>query len=412
MPKKAIKVADETNEKKANSVKTTKTVTASAKTTKKVATKSTSKKAIASEKKSTTTKISKEEAPKKTTEKKKVTTSSTKAKKVTEEKTSTAPKAETKKATTKKTSTASKAESKKTTTKKTSTASKVEAKKATTKKASTASKVEAKKATTKKASTVSKAKTEKATPKNTAVTKNKTTSVNSKAPTKIKKVALKTKKVSTASKTNKITAIEKYANVLEYYDLPYRYNETVVKILAQTPKVLFVYWDISDSDREKYSKKYGEFFFNDTYPVLIVHNKTLNYTEEVEINDFANSWYISIPDSRSEYSVELGRRFKEYVHRNPNQPHKEDINNVIPVATSNEIIMPNDHVLLNELKPEIKFRNVKTGEESVKTIKHILADKKLVDFYNLYQKIYQVEDIHTFFNLDNPSSGNPTSTFK
>ena len=396
MPKKAIKVADETNEKKANSVKTTKTVTASAKTTKKVATKSTSKKAIASEKKSTTTKISKEEAPKKTTEKKKVTTSSTKAKKVTEKKTSTASKVETKKATTKKTSTAPKAETKK----------------ATTKKTSTASKVEAKKATTKKTSTASKAKTEKATPKNTAVTKNKTTSVNSKDPTKVKKVALKTKKVSTASKTNKLTAIEKYANVLEYYDLPYRYNETVVKILAQTPKVLFVYWDISDSDREKYSKKYGEFFFNDTYPVLIVHNKTLNYTEEVEINDFANSWYISIPDSRSEYSVELGRRFKEYVHRNPNQPHKEDINNVIPVATSNEIIMPNDHVLLNELKPEIKFRNVKTGEESVKTIKHILADKKLVDFYNLYQKIYQVEDIHTFFNLDNPSSGNPTSTFK
>ena len=37
----------------------------------------------------------------------------------------------------------------------------------------------------------------------------------------------------------------------EYYDLPYRYNKTVVKILAQTPTNLFVYWEISDDDREK-----------------------------------------------------------------------------------------------------------------------------------------------------------------
>ena len=37
---------------------------------------------------------------------------------------------------------------------------------------------------------------------------------------------------------------------------------------------------IEIKNRENYSKKYGEYFFNDTYPVLIVHNKTLNYKEE------------------------------------------------------------------------------------------------------------------------------------
>ena len=48
---------------------------------------------------------------------------------------------------------------------------------------------------------------------------------------------------------------------VEYYDLPYRYNQTVVKILAQTPTNLFVYWDISDEDRNSYIEQYGEDFF-------------------------------------------------------------------------------------------------------------------------------------------------------
>lgn len=148
---------------------------------------------------------------------------------------------------------------------------------------------------------------------------------------------------------------------------------------------------------------------------MIVHNKTLNYTEEVEINDFANSWYISIPDSRSEYTVELGRRFKEYAKRNPDMPHKEDVENVISVAYSNNLIMPNDHVLLDEIKPQVKYRNVKTNVETYKSVSHILQNNKLVDFYSLYREIYQVGDLtelSDFFSLTNPSSGNPTSTFK
>ena len=92
------------------------------------------------------------------------------------------------------------------------------------------------------------------------------------------------------SKTSK----NKKTNIIEYYDLPYRYNQTVVKVLAQTPNNLFIYWDISDKDRDNYKKQYGENFFENTKPILIVHNDTLNYTFEVDINDFANSWYLHI----------------------------------------------------------------------------------------------------------------------
>ena len=63
--------------------------------------------------------------------------------------------------------------------------------------------------------------------------------------------------------------------ILSFYffcSLPYRYNQTVVKILAQTPTTLFVYWDISDVDRINFIEKYGEDFFNKTKPILLIHN--------------------------------------------------------------------------------------------------------------------------------------------
>lgn len=280
----------------------------------------------------------------------------------------------------------------------------------------------AKETTAKVTKTVKKSDTsvkKKVAKKSTASSAKKTTTkksaskVTKKKLVKVPSLATKRSSSTSSKKAKEIKEVKKdFANILEYYDLPYRYNETVVKILAQTPKVLFVYWDLSDNDREKYMEKYGEYFFNDTYPVLVVHNKTLNYYQEIEINDFANSWYISISDSRSEYVVELGRRFKDYAKRNQEMPHKEDVNSFIYVAESNNLIMPNDHVLLNEVKPQVKYRNVKTGEEFYKDTHTILAHNKLVDFYELYQGIYQVEDLSDFFALDNPSSGNPTSTFK
>ena len=145
--------------------------------------------------------------------------------------------------------------------------------------------------------------------------KNKTTAKAKKSSVAKKTVAKKpvvnksVKKKTTSKKEKKVTPL---AEVVEYYDLPYRYNETIVKILYQTPETLFVYWDISDSDRENYIKQYGENFFNITRPVLIVHNDTMNYSFEISINDFANSWYLHINDSKCDYRVELGRRPNYY----------------------------------------------------------------------------------------------------
>ena len=150
--------------------------------------------------------------------------------------------------------------------------------------------------------------------------------------------------------------IEQSDYLPEYYDLPYRYNETVVKILAQTPKRLFIYWDIADSDIEKYRKAFGEDFFEKTYPVLLVHNEELNYTYEIPINDFANSWYIDIKDSKNKYTVQLGRKFKEYpkfVKETQQIIQEENINlqnDYIEIVSSNTLEVPNDHVLFEKCK--------------------------------------------------------------
>ena len=155
---------------------------------------------------------------------------------------------------------------------------------------------------------------------NTKTTKStKTTKTTAKA-TSSKKKTSSTKKATTASakktsakKTPARKSSTKKKPIIEYYDLPNLYNQTIVKILAQTPTILFVYWDISAEDRINYINKYGEDFFNNTVPYLTVTNQTKNYSFEVEINDFANSWYIHIPDSDCKYDVVLFRKPKDNI---------------------------------------------------------------------------------------------------
>ena len=253
-----------------------------------------------------------------------------------------------------------------------------------------------KKATSTKKATTTKKKATTSTKKKTAAKKSST-----KKTSKTKKDKRTIRFVKTLSLSKQY--LKKNTAILEYFDLPYRYNETTVKVLAQTPKVLFVYWDISDHDRDQYKLHYGEDFFDTTYPVLLVKNETKGYVEEIPINDFANSWYIHISDPRSTYSIELGRKYK-------NMPKFESP--YIYIKESNEIIAPNDHVLLEEIKPKIKYKNAKTNEVIFKNISNVIKDGKILDFYSLYQVLYNVEDINEFFTLNNPSSGNPTSTFK
>lgn len=230
--------------------------------------------------------------------------------------------------------------------------------------------------------------------------KEKATKTTTKSTTAKKKITTTKKSSSTKRKTTtkKVTTSKKLEGniVAEYYDLPYRYNETVVKILYQTPTILFVYWDISDYDRENYINQYGENFFNNTRPVLKIYNLTKDYNFEVEINDYANSWYINVSDTNCEYRVELIRRTIKY---------EENLNtDYIYVSSSNEIEFPNDHILLDELPDKIRFKNIKTNQVSTKDIStlHLIGINKIYNVYDFYKTFYK--DEITSNKIINPSS--------
>lgn len=248
--------------------------------------------------------------------------------------------------------------------------------------------------TRKSTSSVKKPETKKVS--NTKSTTRKVSSKNSKV---IEKNKLDEKEISLLNKD-----LTKQFDVSEYYDLPRTYHKTVVKILAQTPNTLFVYWDISDEDKENFVKKYGKNLFTDTKPVLIVKNLTMNYTFEIDINDFANCWYFHVNDAKCEYSIELGRR------PITNNIHIPD--NYVYVSSSNTVESPNDHVLLEKLPNTVYFKNVKTNQ--IKNV-NISRRKNLVgkigtyvDVQSFYKNTYKGED----FKDSNRLMGNSSSVFK
>jgi len=268
----------------------------------------------------------------------------------------------------------------------------------TSSKKTTSKKVASKTTTKQTAKKETVKKTPNKTPKKVETKKTSTAKKTTKKSTTTKKVASKTKKTNESKKK---------VEIVEYYDLPYRYNQTVVKLLAQTPNTLFVYWDISDEDKENYIKQYGEYFFSNTKPVLVIHNKTKNYSFEIDINDFANSWYLNVTDANCNYQIELGRRpINEYVNIS---------NNYLYITNSNDIQMPNDRILFDSLSHFVYFKNVKTNETIKKHINLTLLNKigKTTSVQEFYKKLYKQDDINfDRLSLDNPSSNNPTSCFK
>lgn len=270
---------------------------------------------------------------------------------------------------------------KKSTASKTKSAKEPTAKKATSKETTT-KKVATKKSTTSKTPTTKKTTTSKETATKKAASKKTTT----------KKSATKKKTTSRkSSNTTKRTSKKAATNIIEYYDLPATYNQTTVKLLFQTPKKLFVYWEISEADKQKYFDEKGNDFFETTTPYLVVRNKTKNYSFEVEINDFANSWYFDVPDSNCEYEVALIRKHK--VTKAPTW-----------ITTSNELEVPNNRILFDQNRKEIFFKNIKTDAVISKTVVNLQFINHLGNICNansFYKKFYDEEDLIT---INNPSS--------
>ena len=233
--------------------------------------------------------------------------------------------------------------------------------------------------------------------------------ISKKLPTRKKSKKINnTEDLSSSDLINDISAIsddenEKFVDIPEYYDLPYKYEKTVVKVLYQNPNTLFVYWDILDDDINGFKKAYGDNFFYVTKPVLVIHNITDGYSFEIEVNDFANNWYIHVSDAKCKYNVELGRRPSQSAKIENLAEHRMD--NFINVSYSNTIEMPNDHILFFKNNDKIYFKNIKTNKVTEKII-NLKNDSKNIK--SIYDK-YNLFDREDRFDFNNPSSQNPTS---
>lgn len=127
----------------------------------------------------------------------------------------------------------------------------------------------------------------------------------------------------------------------EYYELPNKYNQTLIRLLVQSPTRMFVYWEVSDETVKMFSDKSLD--YSNCTPVLKITNITKNYSYTIPVDPYANNYYIEVEDSGCDYKVELGRCVKQ---------------DFINIYTSNKATVPNAHPLPQDFSTDdVLFAN-------------------------------------------------------
>lgn len=176
----------------------------------------------------------------------------------------------------------------------------------------------------------------------------------------------------------------------EYYDIPFRYNETCIKLLFQNPFILFVFWDISNEDEKKYIDNYGQEAYDNSSLFLKVFNISKGYDFEINIDPFAKTWYINNVEPNCKYRAELFRKIN---------------NTPVFVTTSNELNVPTDRP--NNIY-NYEFRFVNSEDNQIHYVRNSRNEIQVINnnFYNDFEDIEITKDR---FNkkkniLNNPSS--------
>lgn len=94
-------------------------------------------------------------------------------------------------------------------------------------------------------------------------------------------------------------------------ELPLGYDESRIMIMPRDPHWLYAYWEISGNTRADFIKEFGSEIWEKSEPVIKITNLSKNTHFYIRINDYANNWYINVPDSNCVYSAELGRNIHE-----------------------------------------------------------------------------------------------------
>ena len=152
----------------------------------------------------------------------------------------------------------------------------------------------------------------------------------------------------------------------EYYELPTKYNETVVRLLVQSPTRMFVYWEVAEQNH---------FCDNASKPVLKITNVTMNYCYEIEVDPFTNNYYIEVKDANCDYRVELGAK------------HKQQFESIF---RSNDVKVPRGTPLASQESEEIIYRNCMKLTETDKFTIYYRNDRSRAFHTNLKQDYYSL----------------------
>lgn len=152
----------------------------------------------------------------------------------------------------------------------------------------------------------------------------------------------------------------------EYYELPTKYDETVVRLLVQSPTRMYAYWEVNENQANNF-----KFNYNECTPVLKITNLTMNYSYELEIDPYATNYYIDVKDVNCNYKAELGRKYN---------------NEYVKIYESNEVTVPTS-MPSNIETEEITYRNYLRLEETEKFKIHYnknrFNEKNKQDYYGL-----------------------------
>lgn len=97
-------------------------------------------------------------------------------------------------------------------------------------------------------------------------------------------------------------------------EIPAHYNETYIRALPRDPDWIFVYWEFSSETLDNFINTMGEDKYNNSKRILrisditdIIYNGKNAWSQiDIDINNFANDWYIKLPCTGRTYCVECG----------------------------------------------------------------------------------------------------------
>jgi hypothetical protein len=135
----------------------------------------------------------------------------------------------------------------------------------------------------------------------------------------------------------------------ENYYLPPLYGEDALVALVKDPYWIYAYWEVTDKTRQNFNKTYGDSMWELSTPLLRIYDLTESGAavtldvpfNDLQINPFADNWYINVGQPNHTYCLDLGRLL-------PN-------GTFITVLRSNTVTTPSDRIadIIDPLWPPI-----------------------------------------------------------